>query len=157
LITIWDCKLPEDVMQVLDYIKWYQMSMLRLTSADCPEEERQRLMVLVKGLKDKLCQWVCIPENEIEEWNYEAFMKGQEEGRETMPYTSFGTFAKHKRELNNLTQEDCAKGLDYGHRSTYHRKEVGKLEWSFEDVEKLAKYYGLKTSQLLDEFEEFNA
>ena len=72
-----------------------------------------------------------------------------------MPSFNFGVFARLKRNANKLSQEDLARGLGFQHRSTYHRKEVGKLEWSFEDVEKLAKYYGLKTSQLLEEYEDF--
>jgi transcriptional regulator with XRE-family HTH domain len=65
---------------------------------------------------------------------------------------TFAQFARLKRTEVGITISECAAGLGIT-PDAYLKKEQDNRGWSLEDAINLAIVYGLKTSELLAEFE----
>ena len=66
----------------------------------------------------------------------------------------FGQFARLKREQACLSQHTVAQAMGFQHRSEVSRKEANLVEWKLSEVEILASLLGIKTSELLAEYED---
>lgn len=65
-----------------------------------------------------------------------------------------GQFLREKRIALGFTQDQVAKALLLSHRSQVLKRELGQLEWSFDNVYLIAKLFDMKMSELIREWEE---
>lgn len=66
---------------------------------------------------------------------------------------TFAQFARYKRIEANLSQDTVSQALGFSHRAQIHKLETGKLEWKLESVIRFAELLGMRTSELLREYE----
>ena len=67
-----------------------------------------------------------------------------------------GQFLREKRIALGFTQDRVAKALLLSHRSQVLKRELGRLEWSFNEVNLIAKLFGVSMSELIKEWEQEN-
>ena len=67
---------------------------------------------------------------------------------------TFGEFIRQIREEHHFTQAECATALGYEHRSSMHKLEKGKREWTLSNIWAFARILNLKMSELLAAYEE---
>lgn len=73
------------------------------------------------------------------------------------PLLTFGKFIAALRDHRRVSQDKLAQAMGYKHRSMVARLESGQRSWTLEQVEQTAKFFNIKTSELLAEYEKFKA
>lgn len=70
---------------------------------------------------------------------------------------TFGKFIAVLRDHRRVSQDKLAQAMGYKHRSMVARLEAGQRSWTLEQIEKAAKFFNIKPSELLAEYEKYKA